>query len=334
MVSKKTGTIQSILVICILIFIIFLMGYTGYSMTQLHVQETFVNPTVSSSLPVSSLADITDPEISTYSAKVYRNNDDIYDSYYAEVYPELIDKYKDKLLQYEIDDLDIYANLSEYKSKANILDLGCGTGTHLKELGQKYKVLGIDSSRSMLDKAKVNVKHLKNVRLIQGDFDHKDIINQKQFTHVICFYFSFYCSKNYQQLLRNVHSWLQRGGYFCVHLVDPHKFDPVLDAANPLQGIPLQKYMKKRKVDSKVIFNNFIYKSKFNYNRKNSNAIFQEDLIYPKTKTIRRHKHRLTMPSQNAVIEEARKIGFKLTHVTQLFQIGYEYQYICYLRKI
>ncbi len=334
MVSKKNGIIQSILVMCILVFIIFLTVYTGYSMTQLHVKETFTNPTVSSSLPISSLADVTDHEITTYSSKVYRNNDDIYDSYYAEVYPELVDKYKDKLLQYELDDLDIYANLSEYKSKAKILDLGCGTGTHLEELGKKYNIIGVDSSRNMLNKAKEKVKKLKNVRLIQADFDYKDTINQKQFTHIICFYFSFYCTKNYKKLLRNVHSWLQRGGYFCVHLVDPHKFDPVLDAANPLQGIPLQKYMKKRKIDSKVIFNNFIYKSRFNYNRKNSSAVFEEDLIYPKKKTIRKHKHHLTMPSHNTVIDEARKVGFKLTHVTQLFPIGYEYQYICYLQKM
>ena len=93
-----------------------------------------------------------------------------------------------------------------------------------------------------------------------------------------------------------MYSWLRPGGYFAVHVVDPRRFDPVLDAANPLVGISLQRYMTERKTDSTVIFNKFIYKSQFEYDKDTQKATFRESFIYPKEKRVRAHVHTLEMP--------------------------------------
>lgn len=54
----------------------------------------------------------------------------------------------------------------------NLLDLGCGTGLELREIFKKIpdlEVTGIDLTKAMLDKLKINFPD-KNIKLICGNY--------------------------------------------------------------------------------------------------------------------------------------------------------------------
>jgi SAM-dependent methyltransferase len=266
-----------------------------------------------------------------------RQSTAIYDKYYVALYVKLFDEYKQKLVIYEINDLIRHTRLREYGSRAIIADLGCGTGTHLRHIANrkiKAKLIGIEVSRNMLQKASESLRtYTPTVRLLETSFDNPASLGNAQCTHITCYYFSIYYSSDYKQLLQNVFDWLADGGYFCVHLVDVNKFDPVLDAANPFIGISLQAYMPKRKKESVVILDDCLYKSNFTYHPRKGIAYFKEHIIFEKERKYREHVHKLIMPSHNRIIEDARRIGFKLRNVSPLYNLGYEYQYLCYLQK-
>lgn len=62
----------------------------------------------------------------------------------------------------------------EYNPKANsILDLGCGTGSSLLNMSDKYQLSGLDLSEEMLRKANKKLKK-KNVKLFLGDMREFD----------------------------------------------------------------------------------------------------------------------------------------------------------------
>ena len=68
-----------------------------------------------------------------------------------------------------------------------VLDNGCGTGLITQELAanQERRIVGIDSSSEMLEKAKQRLSHLKNVRLYQADAQNLPYANCV-FDGIIC----------------------------------------------------------------------------------------------------------------------------------------------------
>ena len=48
--------------------------------------------------------------------------------------------------------------------------------------------------------------------------------------------FSIYEFQNPKIVSDNVYQWLEPDGFFIVHMVDPDKFDPLLDLASPFLG--------------------------------------------------------------------------------------------------
>src|SRR5512143_3363192 len=61
--------------------------------------------------------------------------------------------------------------LAGVREGETVLDLGCGTGkltVELARLASKGRVVGIDPSREMLDKAKEASTDVKNVRYVQA----------------------------------------------------------------------------------------------------------------------------------------------------------------------
>ena len=142
------------------------------------------------------------------------------------------------------------------KSELKFLDLGFGTGGHLNVVDKyKFDNAGVDKSMKM-GKARTN----NPLPLVKGDFHNKSTFNNREFTHVCCFFYTVYYSDQPDKLFKNVNYWLKPKGYFCLHLVDKSKFDPVLERASRL--IPLfnpQKHSHDRVTKTKLKFNKFNY---------------------------------------------------------------------------
>jgi ubiquinone/menaquinone biosynthesis C-methylase UbiE len=320
-------------ILCLLYFLMRgIRHMADASVGQTPNAETFANPT-------PPIEDVDEATLATYTQVRKRTHAGIYDPFYARAYRELVDNHRTKALGFEIRDLQARTQLAEYGRKAVILDMGCGTGSHVRRLAQAkpaWMVYGLDQSRAMLDVAQSRLKpYRRKTRLIRGDFEDPDAFDANTFTHITCYYFSIYYAKQPATVFANAHKWLKPGGYLCVHVVDPERFDPVLDAANPLVGISLQKYMQpgERRTHSKVYFTNFVYKSDFVYDAKTRTGTFTEVFTHPKKQRVRTHTHTLSMVPHNTLIGKVRKAGFKLKHVTKMFEIGDEYEYLCYFQK-
>ena len=83
---------------------------------------------------------------------LFKSGDEVYDDFYANIYDYLV--FNNIKNSYEIGEI---INKTSADGTSVILDVGCGTGHHVDELSeQNLKVLGIDISPSMIQKAKQN----------------------------------------------------------------------------------------------------------------------------------------------------------------------------------
>ena len=273
---------------------------------------------------------------------------DIYDSFYCKVYKVMISNYKKLLVKFEINDL-----IQKTGGATYVLDLGCGTGEHAKELSiLGIPVIAVDQSHHMLQWTTRNKQKEQNerggvhskIKVVQGDFENKALFEKMtsppNFSHVVMYYFSFYFSKNTTLLLNNIYHWLKPKGYFVVHLVRPNDFDPIVDAANPLYGFSVKKYSKERKNRrqvSKVTFEDFQYESIFSYDKKSAIATYHEKFNFEKEgnkKKVRYHLQQLKMLDISTTIRSITlSKQFRYTSITDLASRGYENQYIVYFQS-
>ena len=100
--------------------------------------------------------------------------DKIYNSFYSNIYDELFNSATKN--QFEIYNINMYtiSDKKEFtKNEINFLDIGCGTGSHLKIIqSYKFNVVGLDNSKKMLIKARQNNQ---TSSLVKGDFHNKEI---------------------------------------------------------------------------------------------------------------------------------------------------------------
>ena len=252
------------------------------------------------------------------------NYDKVYDKFYSSIYDQLF--YSELRVSYEVKDL--MTNIIKTNSKIELLDLGCGTGKHLKLLDSKYKVTGLDNSGEMLKLAK---QDNQNVRFINGDAHDFTLFPKKSFDIITCYFFTIYYFKDISKVIKNVHDWLKQDGKFAVHIVNKDKFDPLLDLASPYPAFSLQKYSNDRITSSKIHFNNFLYTGNFvkdvNYYR------FVEVFKHKHKSMIRKQEHRLFMFKVDTFLKLMKNHGFKNIGQSDLLSVGCEYQYIFYFRK-
>ena len=281
---------------------------------------------------------------------VRKTPDKIYDNFYAGIYDQLF--YIPEKNKFELQELQGYF-LSQYKNRDNvaILDLGCGTGHHLKELARSYPhTTGIDQSQAMIDLAKNNSP---KSHFVCNDFMDRSLFPAASFTHILSYYFTVYYVENKAALARNIYYWLKPGGVWAVHVVNRSKFDPLLDNTSPFPAFSLQKYADKRITESSIHFNNFKYRGKFNMIEKtaidkmeggggvdgiksNYDQIteFDESFAFKKQgKQTRRHKHTLYMPRIKEIIHTVEREGLRYLGNSHLLQCGCEYQYIIYFKR-
>lgn len=346
-----TVTMQWVLVLIILGAMVAIMFRSSYAFVDKAItltQETehFQNRSGGGR---NGVYDAPEEEYRNYASTMISTPEKIYDRYYARVYERLVNDYKRNLIDYEIEQMVRYTRLAEQgHHRTRILDIGCGTGWHLLKLAKRrYDCVGLDLSRDMLDAAQKTTDRLKRadkkgasparhgygqVRLVQGDMTQSDLFGPGAFTHACCFYFTLYYARP-ATVLRNVHRWLRPGGFFCVHIVDPSRFDPILDAASPIVGISAQNYRASRKTDTKVFFRDRVYHSDFHHDTKTHMATFNETFVHPQRRTVRRHQHHMYMPQLSTLMRTVRRIGFQVRRVSHLVHLGYEHQYLCILQK-
>ena len=264
-----------------------------------------------------------------------KTNEVIYDDFYASIYDDLV--YNDFKNEYEIGEI---VNRTAPSDQSIILDLGSGTGHHLKEFKQRgFKCKGIDKSQSMV---RVSKEKFPDINVKVGDFMQPMQFQPSEFTHITCLYFTIYYVKNKTQFFQNCYNWLKPGGYLILHLVNRDLFDPVIPAGDPFLIVSPQRFAKQRINISNVVFNNFTYSSEFDIKSNalensstfpNDIKIFKEIFKDKQNGNIRQNTHKLFMETQKEILTKARNVGFIELANIDMVRCQYENQFLYILQK-
>lgn len=264
----------------------------------------------------------------------YESPEEIYDAEYASIY-NLLWHSNEKLQFEQVSMQDIM--LADWpKDSVKVLDMCSGTAPHacwFKNLGVDY--VGVDISDDMLQQAR---KACPSAKFQKGDVTQVQLFPQKSLSHCILMNFSAYQFENPKVLSDNAYQWLQPGGYFAVHLVDPDNYDPLHDLATPFAAFSLQKYSLDRQTDSNIYFDKFKYIGKLVKKKDEDTAVYDETFVYYDKadnggKKYRENKHHWVMPSKERMIDIFKTSGFTFVEAVPMLNVGKEYQYICYFTK-
>lgn len=270
------------------------------------------------------------PHIEGFSQKdkfIVKEGNDVFDSFYVDIYDQLM--YEPVKNKYELGEIVIKTEMQP--ELARVLDIGSGTGNHLRVLNNNnVKVVGIEKSKAMVEKSKE--KH-PDIDVENKDVLDPDVFSGDSFTHIQCLSKTVYYIKDKKQLFDNCFKWLMPGGYFSLHLVNREKFNPILRSANPLMMISPQKYAKNRITESIIQFNDFHYKGDFKCNKDSNISTFEETFKDENSNKVRRNNHILYMEPQKEILAQAKNAGFILKEVIDLVNCQHEYEYIYILYK-
>jgi SAM-dependent methyltransferase len=180
---------------------------------------------------------------------VSKTDSDIYDAFYCDIYDDITDT---KMRTEE--DYNIIPSLA---NDSIVLVVGCGSGALVEKISTTITgvtVRGMDKSSAMIEKGES-----KNIdELYCADAEDPTQYPRSHFSHILCFYMTFYEIKNPLIFLRNVYYGLQPDGYFVVHLIDTAKTDDTLK-----KGIGLVDLGKPKSLDEKYIKRENIQQFKF-----------------------------------------------------------------------
>jgi len=264
----------------------------------------------------------------------HEDPEEIYDDLYASIY-DLLWNPQDMLKYVQVSMQDV--SLADWNTKnVHVLDMACGTAPNanwFKELGVDYT--GVDISDSMLKKARENTP---TATFQKGDITQVHLFPQKSMTHCLLLGFAIYQFQNPKIISDNAYQWLQPGGYFIVHLVDPDKYDAMHNLASPFAAFSLQKYSFDRQTESSIFFDKFKYIGKLKKKKDEDKATYEETFaFYDKSNNggtkYRENKHHWNMPSKERLIDIFKTSGFRHVENVDLVRCSKEYQYICYFTK-
>lgn len=252
---------------------------------------------------------------------VYKNKE-IYDEFYADIYDDLV--YNKRKNDFEV------GEIMKYVSEGSVLDIGSGLGHHVKKFHEKgLDCVGLDSSKAMIKKAKIKFPDQK---FIHADVKSTMTFQPNSFDLITMLYFTVYYIKDKEQLFKNVALWLKPGGYFVLHLVDKHNFNPMVPAGEPFVIISPQNYSDERIKDTVVHFNNFKYKSNFSLPQKDK-ALFKEYFKFKDTGKVRQNDHIFHMENQKKIAQLVKNVGLKLEEVIDMSPCAYDHQYLYVFKK-
>ena len=249
----------------------------------------------------------------------------IYDDFYANVYDDLV--FNQIKNDYEVGEI---VNKTTPDTESLILDIGSGTGHHVKSLTDMgLNALGIDISPAMV---KIAQNAYPDLDYRVADALDTMIFPSDSFTHITCLYFTIYYIKDKRKFFENCMQWLMPGGYLTLHLVDRDNFDPIIPAGDPFGIVSPQSYADKRITSTVVKFNDFDYKSNFELGP-NDIAIMNETFKYKNNGNVRKNEHKLYMPTQTKILSLAKETGFILLSQIDMLRCQYGSQYIYVLQK-
>jgi len=265
---------------------------------------------------------------------VYEDVSKIYDAEYAKIYNLLW--HPNEKLKYEQVSIQDISLADKPVSAVRVADLACGTGPNacwFKDLGVDY--VGIDISESMISQARSDCP---KASFQVGDITNIHLFPQKSKSHCLMLGFGIYEFQNPKIISDNAYQWLEPDGFFVVHMVDPDKFDPLLDLASPFAAFSLQKYSIDRQVDSNIYFDQFKFKGTFKKQKDTDNAEYDELFTYYDKDNndgikYRENKHKMFMPSKERLIDIIKTSGFRHVENVDLVRCGKEYQYLVYFQR-
>jgi SAM-dependent methyltransferase len=263
----------------------------------------------------------------------WMDNTQLYDSFYAGIYDQLTQgsvrtQAEVGLLLHE------WTRRGEKVEAIEVLDAGCGTGIALAALAKIgcKKVIGLDSSPAMIAQAKnvvipqstLTEEQKKRIDLRQGQIENPSACSAGEFSHAFMMYFTTYYLVDKEACFRNFFLWVKPGGKLMVHVVNKHKFDPMLESAAPWMGFSLQKYTKSRVTKSEVTFNKFKYIGEFDL--QDPSAEFRETFRF-QNGMVRRQRHSFRMEDINTIVGFAKAAGWKYDGFVDLTPVSAEYMY-------
>jgi SAM-dependent methyltransferase len=256
----------------------------------------------------------------------------IYDNFYSKVYDKLfVSDIKNEFELFNVNNYTVKEDRHFDNKSIKFLDLGCGTGKHLTILKRTgHNCVGIDKSMKMLEVAR---KNEPTIPLVKGDFHNKSTFKNREFSHITCFFYTIYYSEYPDKIFKNVNYWLKPKGYFCIHLVDRDKFDPVLERASKL--IPLfnpQKHSHTRVTQTKLKFDKFKYVADWKF--KKDNVQFEENFMFNNNSQHRQNRHNFYMKNIDYYKKLAKKNGFKLIRIIDLLPANHDDNYVYIFQKV
>lgn len=327
---------STLLISLFLIFVSYLIIFSLDKLTTINylsVKEGFVSE------QNTTKPEDKDESMALSSKYEWLTNEDLFDDFYASVFPKLT--INEKLIQAETAICMEEFTKKTPKQNLSILDAGCGIGVataSFVNLGAGLAT-GIDKSPAMIRYAKTIT--LPNTNLSEAqkqsiEFRQFDLIGPgaagaAEFTDACILYFTIYYFKDLDNLFRNLALWVKPGGTLAIEVVNKYKFEPILDSANPWVGFSPQKYSKERLTKSKVTFDKFDYEAQFEL--EDPKAEFRETFRF-KDGSVRRQRHTLYMPSIQQIIKKASNNGWMYTKYVDLTPMSFPYGYILFFTRL
>jgi len=256
----------------------------------------------------------------------------IFDKNYVTIYDSLF--YNKSKNDFEI--FHILKNTDSQKTNRYLLDIGSGTGHHVNLFNKKnnFTAIGLDKSPSMIEFSK---KKFPDNEYKLGNVLNSIEFPNGTFTHITCLYYTIYYIKNKRLFFANCFNWLIPNGVLIIHLVNKHKFDPVLPNSIITPGKSSSN--SERDLSSKLKIKDISYRSKFILDTpekangdEESNCIFRETIKFNEKHT-RVNEHKLYMEGQNKILSLAKDEGFILKNMVEMTDINYDHNYLYYLEK-
>ena len=201
----------------------------------------------------------------------------------------------------------VIKNLLKKSDDIKILDAGCGLGKHMKYIYKKYNTIGVDRSKNMLKKAKINCP---NGTFILGDMVNSNLFDPQSIDIIYSLTDSIYHNNHDIQIdiFKNFKSWLKPNGYLCLHIFNKNKLDP-----GPMD---FTQYKVINDIKNSVThFDDFSHVANFKVSKKfiEYNEIYERDGKDNLTKVTK-----LYIDKKDIHIEKILSIGFKLVDVYSL----------------